>query len=113
MQIKAKSRYIRVSPYKLRPMINVVRGKTVEETLAFLKTYATKRVRPVLKLVESAYANAKNLDSNVATTKDVFIKEIKVDQGPTIKYFKPAAMGRSAVQRKRLSHMEVVLGKVK
>jgi large subunit ribosomal protein L22 len=111
MLAKAKSRYIRVSPNKLRPIADVIRGCTVEKALAFLKTHGVARVKPVQKLVESAFANAKNLHSDVASESDLLVKEIRVDQGPTIKYFKPAAMGRASVQRKRLSHIEVVLGK--
>jgi len=109
MQVKAKSRYVRVSPYKLRPIVDVIRGGTVEKAVAFLKTYATKRVNPVLKLIESAYANAKNVDAKFSSASDLLVKEIRVDQGPVVKYYKPAAMGRSSIQRKRLSHMEVVL----
>ncbi len=107
MLVKAKSKYIRVSPYKLRPFVNVIRGYSVEHALAWLRTCSVKRVRPLMKVLYSAYANARNLNANLST--GVKIKEIKVDQGPIIKYFKPGAMGRANLQRKRLSHIEVTL----
>ena len=110
MQISAKSKYVRVSPYKLRPIIDVIRGKSVLQALAYLKTHMTKRVRPIIKVIDSAYANAKNRD--VDSPDLLVVKTIFVDQGPVLKYYTPAAMGRASVQRKRLSHITVVLEKV-
>lgn len=106
---KAKSKYIRVSPYKLRPIIDVIRGQRVDKAFAWLGTCSVKRVRPILKALMSAYANAKDLHSGKADMGSLYIKEIKVGQGPTMKYYKPAAMGRAAIQRKRMSHLEIVL----
>ena len=108
---KAKSRYIRVSPYKLRPYINVIRGFSVDKAFAWLKTCAVKRVRPITKTLVSAYSNAKNLNPEIKSMDSLVIKEIRVDQGPIVKYFKPGAMGRASVQRKRLCHLEVILDK--
>jgi large subunit ribosomal protein L22 len=65
-----------------------------------------------LKTLVSAYANAQFKDPEITSMSEVFIKEIRVDQGPTIRYFKPSAMGRAAPQRKRMSHVMVVLDKV-
>ena len=106
---KAKSKYIRISPYKLRPIVDVIRGQRVDKALAWLSTCSMKKVKPITKTVVSAFSNAKNLNAKQASMEGMFIKEIKIDQGPVIKYFKPAAMGRAAIQRKRLSHLEVVL----
>lgn len=112
MVSKAKSKYVRVSPYKLRPFADVIRGYTVQRALAWLKTCSVvNRVRPIEKVISSAYANAKQKTENLSMN-DLFIKEIKVDQGPTFKYHKPTARGRAAVQRKRLSHVEVVLASI-
>ena len=108
---KAKSKYVRISPYKLRPIVDVIRGKGVDEALAWLSTCSMKKTKPIAKILISAYSNAKKLNVKEAVMQHMFVKEIKVDQGPTIKYYKPAAMGRAAVQRKRLSHLEVVLAK--
>ncbi|MFH1643978.1 MAG: 50S ribosomal protein L22 [bacterium] len=106
---KAKSKYIRISPYKLRPIVDVIRGKRVDEALAWLDTCSMKKIVPIKKTLISAYSNAKNLNPKTAEMERMFIKEIKIDQGPVIKYFKPAAMGRAAIQRKRLSHLNVVV----
>ena len=107
MQFCAKAKYIRFSPYKLRPLVDVIRGKDVFSSLQWLATCNVKRVVPIKKVLESAVANAKcvgNLEKE-----DLMIKEIKIDQGPTHKYQKPCARGMSSVLRKRFSHISVVL----
>ncbi len=111
MLVRAKDKYIRVSPYKLRPFIDVIRGYPVDKALAWLKTCAVKRVRPIIKTLYSAYSNGKNLQSDITSMNELFIKEIKIDQGPIIKYYKPGAMGRASIQRKRLSHLNIILEK--
>jgi large subunit ribosomal protein L22 len=88
-------------------LVDVVRGKRVSDALAWLTTYPVKRAEPIRKMIQSAAANAKSRE-NVAVD-DLIVKEIRVDQGPTIRYFKPGAMGRSNIQRKRLSHMSVLV----
>lgn len=107
MQFEVKSRFLRFSPYKLRPIVDVVRGKPVAFALNWLETYKVKRAEPIKKAIESAVANARNV-ANIEPA-SLSIKEIHVDEGPTHKYFKPGAMGRANVQRKRLSHLRVVL----
>lgn len=107
MQFSAKARYIRISPFKLRPIIDVVRGKKVDQALRWLATMAVQRSVPIKKMIESAAANAKNLQ-NISES-DLKIKDIRVDHGPMFRYFKPGAMGRSNVYRKRLSHASIVL----
>jgi large subunit ribosomal protein L22 len=109
----AKNKYIRTSPYKLRPIIDVIRGYSVDKAFAWLKTCAVKRVRPITKTLFSAYSNAKNLHPEIGSMNELVIKEIKIDQGPIIRYFKPGAQGRANMQRKRLSHLEIILEKKK
>lgn len=109
MLSKAVSRFIRVSPYKLRPFADVIRGNSVDKAYAWLKTCAVKRANPLVKTLYSAYSNARNLHPEVDSMDKLYIKAIKIDQGPIIKYFKPGAMGRANMQRKRLSHVEIVL----
>ena len=112
MLSSAKSKYIRISPYKLRPYVDIIRGYPVDKALAWLKTLSMKRVVPITKTLLSAYANAKNASSGEMISMDgVIIKDIRVDQGPIVTYFKPGAMGRANVQRKRLSHLEIQLDK--
>ena len=107
MSFKAIARYIRISPYKIRPIADVIRGKNVQYALDWLATYPAKRALPVRKIIKSAADNAKNLQSIEAV--DLFIKEVRIDQGPIFRYFKPGAMGRANPQRKRLSHMSVIV----
>jgi large subunit ribosomal protein L22 len=112
MQFNAKSKYIKISPYKLRPLVQVLRGKTVAHALAWLKTVAMRRVEPIEKTIYSAFSNAKHMQKAEVGMHEFVIKTIRVDQGPIFKYFKPAAQGRASMQRKRLSHLEVILEKV-
>ena len=111
MLSNAKCKYIRISPYKLRPYVDVVRGYPVDKAYAWLKTCAVKRVRPIMKTLMSAYANAKNLHPEAGAMESLFIKEIKIDQGPIVKYYKPGARGSASMQRRRLSHLEIILDK--
>ncbi|BDC34323.1 50S ribosomal protein L22 [Candidatus Dependentiae bacterium Noda2021] len=107
MQFVAKARYLRFSPYKLRPLVDVIRGKNVAYALHWLATYPVKRAIPITKIIESAAANAKNLQG--LNAEGLVIKDIRVDQGPIVRYFKPGAMGRANIQRKRFSHMSVIV----
>jgi len=107
MKFVAIAKYVRYSPYKLRPLANVIRGKEVTYALNWLSTYRTKRAVPVQKIIESAVANAKNV--NNVDPSLLFVKEIRIDQGPIQRYFKPGAMGRAMPQRKRLCHLSVIL----
>ena len=105
----AKSKYIKISPWKLRPIVDSIRGWSLDKSLAYLNAHMTKRVKPILKTLNSAYANAKNLHKEIDSPEMLVVKRIFVDQGPVLKYFKPAAMGRAAVQRRRMSHISVEL----
>lgn len=107
MQFVAKAKYISYSPYKLRPLVNMIRGKGADHAIGWLLTYGTQRSGPIKKLIESAIANAKNLQNLDAGS--LLIKEIRVDQGPIYKYFRPGAQGRAMPQRKRLCHISVTL----
>lgn len=113
MLSRAISKYIRISPYKLRPIVDVIRGRQLDQALAWLKTVSNRRISPIEKALQAAYANAKNKHKNISSMNSLYIKEIRVDQGPTISYFKPAAMGRASVQKKRMSHLAVVLDEKK
>ncbi len=111
MLVRAKSKFIRISPYKLRPIVDSIRGNSLERAVALLKNSSLKRSKPIEKVILSAYANGKNLDPSISSMNDLVIKDIRVDNGPVIKYYKPGAMGRASIQRKRLSHLQVVLEK--
>jgi len=107
MQFSAKARNIHYSPYKLRPLVDAIRGKNVGYALNVLVTTPLKKAVPIKKLIQSAAANAKNLKNIEA--QELVIKDIRVDEGPMFRYFKPGAMGRAEVQRRRFSHISVVL----
>lgn len=107
MQYVAKAKFIRYSPYKLRPLVDVIRGKNVQFALNWLATCSLKKAEPVIKVLSSAAANAKSL-ANIEAS-DLMLTEFRVDQGPIVRYFKAGAMGRANIQRKRLSHMSVIV----
>jgi len=107
MEFTAKARYLSYSPYKLRPLVDVVRGKNALYAINWLRTYRSQRSEVVSKVLDSVLANAKNLKN--IEPENLFIKEIRVDQGPIHRYFKPGAQGRANPQRKRLCHMKIVL----
>lgn len=107
MQFIAKAKYIQYSPYKLRPIVDVIRGKNARYALDWLATYPTQRVKPIEKVLKSAVANAKN-QGNFDPV-NLIIKDFRIDQGPIFRYFKPGAMGRPTVLRKRFSHLTCVV----
>lgn len=107
MEFTAKARYLSYSPYKLRPLVDVVRGKNALYAINWLRTYRSQRSEVVKKVLDSVLANAKNLKN--IEPENLVIKEICVDQGPIHRYFKPGAQGRANPQRKRLCHMKIVL----
>jgi large subunit ribosomal protein L22 len=108
MEAKAAARYVRISPRKIRLLMRSIKGKRVEEALNLL-AFAPQKGGPLLrKLINSALANANQYpDTDVDS---LFIKDIYADEGPTLKRFRPRAMGRATRIRKRTSHLTVVLG---
>lgn len=107
MEVKAVARYVRVSPYKARLVTEAVKGKPVEDALTTLK-FIPKRAAPLVsKTVRSALANAEqNPNIDVDT---LYIKKIFVDGGPSLKRWRPRAMGRATRILKRTSHITVIL----
>ena len=107
MESTAKARYVRVAPRKLRIVMDMVRGKPVEEALQTLGL-VRKAASPVIaKVIRSALANAEN--NFHMNTEGLVVKKACVDEGPTMKRFLPRAMGRATTVRKRTSHITVVL----
>ena len=107
MESRAVARYIRISPRKVRLIMDEIRGRKVEEALNQL-SFAPKKGAIILKkLINSAVANAEqNFEMDVDK---LYIKRLFADEGPTLKRFRPRAMGRAARIRKRTSHLTVVL----
>ena len=111
MNFKASAKYIKRSPYKLRPIADVIRGKNAAYALGWLQVYGLAKSLPIKKLLDSAIANARCQNEEIVP-QNLVIEEIRVDQGPAYRYFKPSAMGRSLVNRKRLSHITIVLKRI-
>ncbi len=107
MEVKAIAKYIRVSPQKVRLVANAIKGKKLEKALNFLNFTPKKSARIIGKVLRSAVANAEQNPGIDVNT--LYIKEIFVDQGPTLKRFRPRAMGRATRILKRSSHIKVVL----
>jgi len=107
MEARAVARNIRIASRKVRLVVDLIRGKQVGEALAILK-HTPKAASPVVeKLLKSAIANAEHnyeMDPN-----KLVISKIYVDQGPTLKRFRPRAQGRASRIHKRTSHITVVL----
>ncbi|MDY0291323.1 MAG: 50S ribosomal protein L22 [Desulfuromonadaceae bacterium] len=107
MEAKAKLRYVRMSPQKARLVVDMVRGKNVQDALNILRFSPQKPAAIVSGVVKSAVANAEQ--AGVADVDKLFIKAITIDQGPTLKRFIPRAQGRASQIRKPTSHVQVVL----
>jgi large subunit ribosomal protein L22 len=107
MEAKAIARYIRVSPFKARQVADLIRGKATREALGILR-YTNKKSAPLInKVLKSAIANAEHnfdMDSDA-----LFISQILIDEGPTLKRMQPRAYGRADVRRHRTSHITVVV----
>ncbi|HHX51378.1 MAG TPA: 50S ribosomal protein L22 [Clostridia bacterium] len=107
MEARAVAKYIRISPGKVRQVVDLIRGKDIEEALAILKFLPKGAAAPVEKVLKSAIANAEhNYDMDAG---DLFVAKVYVDQGPTLKRYKPRAFGRADLIRKRTSHITVVV----
>lgn len=107
MEVKAVTRYVRISPRKARLVTELIKGKPVEEALTILRFVPKKAARLVDKTLRSAVANAEqNPNIDVDT---LYIKRIFVDGGPTMKRWRPRAMGRATKIIKRTSHITVIL----
>lgn len=107
----ATARYVRISPRKVKVVIDLIRGKRVGEALSILEHTPKAASEPVAKLLKSAMANAEN---NLGMNPDsLYVAEIYANQGPTLKRFRPRAQGRAYRIRKRTSHISVVLDELK
>lgn len=115
IEARATLRFIRVAPRKARLIIDLIRGKMVNEALAILD-FSPKYVSPLVKKVlNSAVSNAMKIAENKNSKIDVdklFVKSVTVDEGPTLKRYMPRAMGRATLIRKRTSHIKIILGEV-
>jgi large subunit ribosomal protein L22 len=108
----ARVRHIRVTPQKARRVVDLIRGKQAQEALAILKFAPQGASEPVYKLVASAMANARvkaDKENSYLDEADLVIAKAYVDEGTTLKRFRPRAQGRAFRINKRTSHITVVL----
>ena len=111
-EARAVQRATRQSPYKMRLVIDQIRGKDVNEALALLKFSKKHAAKQIEKTLASAVANAEYLarEANEAVDVDrLYVKRAVVNEGPKLKRFTPAAMGRATPIQKRTSHVEIVV----
>ena len=106
MEATATLKYLKSSPQKVRLVVDLVRGKKVEEALQILRFTRRPVAKDLAKLVRSAVANAENKEANVDTD-DLVVSKIYVDEGPREKRVQPAPMGRAYRVQKRKSHITV------
>ena len=112
MEFTAKARFIRVSPQKARLVLDLIKGKRVEDALTTLQ-FTRKRIAPaIFEMVRSAVENANYLSSEKGLDVDVdklYVKSAIANDGPRMKRVRPAPMGRAYRYQRRIAHMEVVL----
>lgn len=107
MEAKATAKYVRMSPVKLKPVVNLVRGKNLDEALTILKFTPGKGSEIVEKVVRSAAANAEN--NHNMDPDNLYVAEVYANQGPTMKRWRAGGKGRASQILKRSSHVGVTL----
>ena len=107
-EVTAKLGFLRMGPRKVRLIADMIRGKKVTRALDLLSVMPKRAARPVLKLLNSAVANAKHNHS--LAVEDLKVAQIYVDGGPVLKRWMPKAHGRATPVRERTSHINLVLG---
>lgn len=110
-QAKASARTVRIASRKVRLVVDLIRGKKIGEAIAILRL-TPKAASPVVeKVLKSAIANAEhNYEMNV---ENLYVSEVFVDEGPTMKRFRPRAQGRASAINKRTSHITLVVSEKK
>ena len=112
MEAKAIARHLRVTPMKARRVVNLIRGQQAHEALAILKFAQQGASEPVFKVLSSAVANARQTADQKGLPfreEELVVSEAFVDEGPTMKRFRPRAQGRAFRINKRTSHVTVVV----
>jgi large subunit ribosomal protein L22 len=112
MEARAQARYVRVTPQKARRVVDLIRGRDAAEAVAVLEFAPQAASEPVRKVVQSAIANARvkaDQASEAFDERSLVVQAAFVDEGPTLKRFRPRAQGRAYRIRKRTSHITVVV----
>jgi len=110
MEARAVAKYVGMSPQKVRKVVELIRGKSVNQAINALHFIPQAASKPVEKILRSAAANAVSREEGAKINPDdLIIKEIRVDQGPSMKRNNPGPMGRASMLMKRSSHITVVV----
>lgn len=115
MSFKSKHRYARISPRKVRPLADLIRGKFVDEALDILKYQPHRGARMLERVVKTALANAQDPDQNpgrIVNEHDLYISEACIDGGPMFRRMRPRARGMAHIIKKRMSHIRVTIEEV-
>jgi len=108
MEAIARKRFIRQSPYKIRYVLKTVKGLKVEDAINKLSLTNKKASIYIKEVLKASISNMMDKDSN-ENSDNLFIKTAYVDEGPVMKRFRPAAMGRATSIRKRTSHLTIII----
>ncbi len=110
MEARAIARWVRMSPYKVRRAADLIRGKNVHDAMNILHFSPIAAATPLEKALQSAVSNFMNMEEASKINPDeLYIKELRVDGGPVLKRFRPAAMGRALPVRKRTCHISIIV----
>ena len=112
---QSKYKYARISPRKVRPLADMVRGKFVDEALDILRYQPQRGARMLERVIKSALANAQDPDQNpgrIVDEHNLFISDVRIDGGPMFKRARPRARGMSFMIKKRMSHITVGIEEV-
>lgn len=107
MKVQAKARHVRQSPYKVRRVLDLVRGLPVDEARVILTHTPRRAADPILKCLNSAIANAEH--NLAADSEELVVTEAYADEGPTLKRWRPRARGHTTRIRKRTSHITIIV----
>ncbi|HET9260440.1 MAG TPA: 50S ribosomal protein L22 [Acidimicrobiia bacterium] len=107
MKVRAHTRFIRQSPYKVRRVLDLVRGLPVEEAENVLRLTNRSAADPIAKTLRSAVANAEH--NHALDAEDLIVAEAFADEGPTLRRYRPRARGRATRINKRTSHITIVV----
>src|ERR1700737_1243208 len=109
MEAKASLRYLRITPRKVRVVADIIRGQKVDQALAQLAYVEKRAAEPLAKLLRSAVANADQAAKGQLDADALWVKELMVDQGPSLRRFMPRAMGRAFKVLKKTSHIVITV----
>lgn len=110
MKVKAHNRFVRQSPYKVRRVLDLVRGLPVEDAQDVLRLSNRGAARTIAKTLQSAVANAEH--NHALDADELVVAEAYVDEGPTLRRYRPRARGRATRIDKRTSHITIVLSEM-